>query len=212
MPRDSHLSGVRTYASISSLTRDGNSGSMRSMKQGVTIRLRDFMEREDGWGTDEGHEVYIKMSRFVEQHPATAIYLVSLDGVKRTDASFPRESVMEVARRYRKKAGICLVDVSSEDLLDNWDAAALKKEQPIFVWLAKGYRLLGPQPSSGTADVLKLILGRFETRASDVSKDLALKIANASMKLKQLWEQGFILRREDSADTGGIEYVYFPIR
>ncbi len=182
------------------------------MKQGTVIKLREFMDREDGWGTDEGHEVYLKLARFVEQHPATAIYRISLNGVRRTDASFPRESVMEVARRYRKKIGFCLDDASNEDLLDNWDAAALKKEQPIFVWLTRGYRILGPQPSAGSADVLKLVLGRFETRASDVSKDLALKIANASMKLKQLWEQGFILRQEDSADTGGIEYVYFPIR
>lgn len=103
-------------------------------------------------------------------------------------------------------------NVTNEDLLDNWDAAAVKKEQPIFVWLAKGYRLLGPQPSAGSVDVLELVLGKIETRASDVSKELALKIANASMKLKQLWEQGFILRREDTADTGGIEYVYYPIR
>lgn len=182
------------------------------MKQEVTLKLRDFMDREDGWGTDEGHDVYLKLTRFVEQHPAAAVYHVSLDGVRRTDASFPRESVMEVARRYRKKIGFCLGDVNNEDLLDNWDAAALKKEQPMFVWLAKGYRILGPQPSAGSTDVLKLVLGKFETRASDVSRDLALKIANASMKLKQLWEQGFILRREDTADTGGIEYVYYPIR
>lgn len=182
------------------------------MKQEVAIKLRDFMDREDGWGADEGQEIYMKLSRFIEQHPATAVYKVSLDGVRRTDASFPRESVMEIARRYRKKAGFCLVDMTSKDLLDNWDAAALKKEQPMFVWLTKGYRLLGPQPPAGCADALRLVLERFEVRASDVSKALTLKIANASMKLKQLWEQGFILRREDAADTGGIEYVYFPIR
>ena len=82
----------------------------------------------------------------------------------------------------------------------------------MFVWLTKGYRLLGPQPSAGCVDVLKLVLGKMETKASDVSKELSLKIANASMKLKQLWEEGFILRREDIADTGGIEFVYFPIR
>lgn len=182
------------------------------MKQGATIKLRDFMDREDGWGTEEGHEVYLKLSRFVEQRPVIAVYQVSLDGVRRTDASFPRESVMEVARKFRKKVGFCLADVNSEDLLDNWDAAALKKEQPMFVWHTKGYRILGPQPSPGSADTLKFVLARFETRASDASRELALKIANTSMKLKQLWEQGFILRREDIAHTGGIEFVYFPIR
>lgn len=185
---------------------------MASMKGEMAIRLRDLMDREDGWGTDEGQEVFMKLSRLIDQHPAMAIFRVSLDGVRRTDASFPRESVMEVARKFRKKVGLCLADVNNEDLLDNWDAAAVKKEQPMFVWFAKGYRLLGPQPSAGSVGVLKLVLGNMETRASDVSKEFSLKIANASMKLKQLWDQGFILRREDIADTGGIEYVYFPIR
>jgi len=185
---------------------------MPELNGNMIIRLREFMDREDGWGTDEGQEVFMKLSRFIQQHPATTIFRVSLEGVRRTDASFPRESVMEVARKYRRKAGFCMANVMNEDLLDNWDAAAMKKEQPMFVWLTKGYRLLGPQPSAGCVDVLKLVLGKMETKASDVSKELSLKIANASMKLKQLWEEGFILRREDIADTGGIEFVYFPIR
>jgi hypothetical protein len=185
---------------------------MQQLKQGMTIKLREFMDREDGWGTDEGQEVFLRLSRFIQDHPATTVFHVSLDGVRRTDASFPRESVMEVARKLRKKAGFCLFDVDNQDLLDNWDAAALKKEQPIFVWLKKGHRLLGPQPSPGTAEVLDFTLEKTQTRAADVSKELGLKIPNASMKLKQLWEQGFVLRREDVADTGGIEYIYFPIR
>jgi predicted transcriptional regulator len=28
------------------------------------------------------------------------------------------------------------------------------------------------------------------------------------MKFKQLWEQGFLLRQESSADSGGVEYLY----
>ncbi len=182
------------------------------MKQKTSIKLRELMDRDDGWGTDEGHEVYLKLIRTVQRHPGTAIFVVSLEGVRRTDASFPRESVMEVARRYRKKAGICLVDVANDDMMDNWDAAAQKKEQPIFVWLNKAYRLLGPQPSAGNTEVLQFVVSRFETRASNVAKELSLKIANASMKLRQLWEQGFILRSEDVAETGGIEYTYFPVR
>lgn len=182
------------------------------MKRPGRIVLRDFMGDQDGWGTDEGRIVCDKLLHYVESHPEVQVFHVSLSGVRRTDASFPRESVMELARRYRKKLGFCIVDVSKDDLLDNWDAAALKKEQPMFCWLPKGYKALGPQPSTGCADVLNLVLGGIETRASDVSKDLSLKIANASMKLKQLWEQGFVLRREDTADSGGIEFVYYPIR
>lgn len=185
---------------------------MVSMNERMTIRLRDFMDRDDAWGTEEGHAVYLKLVHFVERHPGVDIFVVSLDGVSRTDSSFPRESVMEVARRYRKKLGFCIVGTTSQDLLDNWDEAAKKKEQPMVAWFAKGYRLLGPQPSTGKAKVFPFVADRFETRATDVSRTFNWKIANSSMKLKQLWEEGFILRRETGANSGGIEFVYFPAR
>ena len=35
-----------------------------------------------------------------------------------------------------------------------------------------------------------------------------MSIANASTKFKQLWEQGFLLRQESVADSGGVEFVY----
>jgi hypothetical protein len=105
-----------------------------------------------------------------------------------------------------------LTDVENIDLLDNWDAAALKKEQPFFVWNEKGYTVIGPQPSSSNKVLIDYIVSRYETRTSDVVADLNIKVNNASMKLKQLWESGFILRREDAAETGGIEFVYHPIR
>jgi hypothetical protein len=39
-----------------------------------------------------------------------------------------------------------------------------------------------------------------------------MSIANASTKFKQLWEQGFLLRRETTAESGGVEYVYCRIK
>lgn len=182
------------------------------MNEPQTIRLRDLMTRDDGWGTEEGHEVYFRLIRAVEKNASTLVFRISLAGVRRTDASFPRESVVEVARRYRKKVGFCLVDVESNDLLDNWDAAAVKKEQPMFVWRSQRPQLIGPQPSPGVADVLKLLVKAERIRATEVADKLSLKIANASMKLKQLWEQGYVLRTEDSADSGGIEFTYWLIR
>ena len=182
------------------------------MKQRQTIRLRDLMAREDGWGTEEGRDVYLKLIRLVEKSPSTLVFRVSLAGVRRTDASFPRESVLEVARRYRKKVGFCLVDVDNDDLLDNWDAAALKKEQPMFVWRRERSHVIGPRPSPGVADVLKLAVKSERLRAAELADKQSLKIANASMKLKQLWEDGYLLRTEESADSGGIEFTYWLIR
>jgi predicted transcriptional regulator len=51
-------------------------------------------------------------------------------------------------------------------------------------------------------------MGRPQTRAAEFAAEKGISIANASMKFKQLWDQGFLLRRESTSDTGGVEFVY----
>ncbi|MFC5301996.1 hypothetical protein [Azospira restricta] len=177
------------------------------------IRLLDLMESPNGWGHEEGREVFSKLLQVVESNPGKRIFRISLDGVARTDASFPRESVMELARRYRGDKGFCLVDLENIDLLDNWESAAEKKEQPIVLWRRDGsHKIIGLQPSKGNAEILELALKVPVIRAADAVTQLDLKLPNASTKLKQLWEQGFLLRREDVAESGGVEFLYFRIQ
>jgi hypothetical protein len=178
----------------------------------VTIRLRDGMESEDGWGHSQGRRVHLFLLKTVEEHPEAIIFRVSLKDVRRTDASFPRESVVELARRFRGQKGFCLVDVDDEDLLENWDAATRKREQPLFVWNGQKSRLLGPLPSEGTRPLLDLVAANTGMNASEAAQELALNVPNASNKLKALWEGGYVLRRERTASTGGIEFEYYVAR
>jgi DNA-binding MarR family transcriptional regulator len=107
---------------------------------------------------------------------------------------------------------LCFTDASSQDIVENLDAAALKYEQPLTLWLAAGgYRILGPQPSIGLREMLAYVFAVPVARASEAAEALQLKIANASNKLKQLWQEGYVLRREQSASSGGVEYTYIRI-
>lgn len=175
------------------------------------IRLRDFMVAEDGWGHDEGHDTFRKLLKEVEANPGILIFRISLEGVKRTDASFPRESVVELARRYRGRKGFCLTNFTTQDLIDNWDAAAQKREQPLFVWSDDEYKILGPQPTQGNVEILKYSLSTESVTASSAANTLDIKLTNASTKLKQLSEQGYLLRREELAPSGGVEFKYFRL-
>ena len=93
----------------------------------------------------------------------------------------------------------------------NIDAAGEKKEQPMLVWRGRSSELVGMKPKEGMREAFQFAMGRPQSRASEFAAQKDLSIANASMKFKQLWEQGFLLRRESSADTGGVEFVYVPI-
>ena len=176
------------------------------------LQLRDFMERPEGWGRNEGRDVYHRMLQFVEGNAGTIVFKVSMKDVRRIDISFASETIVELARRYRRSKGFCVIDLTDEDLIENLDAAAAKKEQPILVWRGRSARLVGVEPSEGTREAFQFALGRAQSRAAEfVSEKRGMSIANASMKFKQLWNQGFLLRREAAAESGGVEYIYHRI-
>jgi hypothetical protein len=177
----------------------------------MVICLRDYMG-SSGWGHIQGRRVREQLQDLVASSPAEDIIVLSLEGVEHIDVSFPRESVVELAKQYRGQRGFCLTHLNDPDLLENWDAAASMREQPLFVWGAAGtYRILGPQPSAGLREMLQYVLSVPVARTSEAASALDLKIPNASNKLKQLWQEGYILRREDTAESGGIEYEYVRI-
>jgi hypothetical protein len=174
--------------------------------------LREFMDSEEGWGRDQGRVVYNRLLHFVEDNAGTVLFPVSLDGVRRVDISFASETIVEIARRFRGAKGFYFVDLENRDMLENWEAAAEKKGQPIMVWKGRVGRVIGLQPSQGTVEALQFALKRQSARASEFVKAVPqVSIANASTKFKQLWEQGFLLRRENIAESGGMEYDYIRI-
>lgn len=182
-------------------------------ERAINIRLRDYTPGPDAWGHEEGREVYLKLLRVVEANPGCQVFRISLDGIRRTDASFPRESVIELAKRLRGDKGLCIIDVMNQDVLDNWDMAALKKDQPLMIWEKEGgLRVIGPHPSRGTKDIFEYVLSVSRATAVSAASALNIKLTNASTKLKSLNEQGFLLRRDEAATSGGIEFVYFPIK
>jgi hypothetical protein len=119
------------------------------------IRLLDLMDRPDGWGRAQGREVHQRLLSSVDGRPGIDVFRISLAGVERLDTSFASETVVEIARRFRREKAFCIVDLSDEDIVENIDLAALKKAQPIFLWTNGKARLLGPQPSQGSRDALE---------------------------------------------------------
>jgi hypothetical protein len=172
------------------------------------LELRNVMDKGEGWGRDQGREVYQRMLRFVEDSPGVVIFKVSMKGVNRLDVSFSSETVVELARRFRSRKGFCLVDLTDRDLIENLNAAAEKKDQPMLVWRGKSADLIGAEPSEGTREAFAFAMSRSDCKAAEFAARRGISIANASMKFKQLWQQGFLLRRETAAESGGVEFVY----
>lgn len=185
------------------------------MKQIATLPLRQFLERPDAWGREEGREVYPKLLEALERTPGAVLYRIDLSGVSRLDASFPRESFVALAKRYAGEKAFAISGAASTDLIENVDAAAHKLGMPMVVWDGESHwSLIGPPPSPGLKPVFDIAMAVGEvTTAMLVKAPHELGAANnVSNKLKQLTEAGYLVRREDSSVSGGKEYRYLAPR
>jgi hypothetical protein len=103
---------------------------------------------------------------------------------------------------------ICQTDLDDEDLAENIAAAAERCATPVTAWSRAGIKILGPRPSAGVQAALSFALERTQVRAAELARVLSLSVPNASNKLKQLWEGGYLMRRESVAASGGNEFIY----
>ena len=182
------------------------------MKQNqIVINLVDYTNSDHPFGNRKGREVYQKLLEVIDDHPTTSIFVISLEGIKATDASFPRESVVSIAKQLRGEKGFYLTGLDSRDLIDNWSYAAKAKDQPLIIWYDNSHKIIGPDISSSTKDLVEYVIKKGKVTTAKVADDLNISVQNASTKLKNLVKQGFILRSEDIADTGGVEYIYQSI-
>lgn len=182
------------------------------MKKNLIINLIDFLESEYAVGNAEGRAVFQKLTRHIDQYPSHVVFGISLKGITFTDASFPRESVISLAKMYRSEKGFYLTDLTDKDLIDNWDYAAKAKEQPLIVWHGDRYTLIGPTISNSVRELLEYVNKQGEATTSKVAAEFGLSAQNASGKLKKMFALGLILGSKQAAESGGNEFVYVSIK
>lgn len=183
---------------------------MNQNSQVVSLRKLAGVDRP--FGNVLGKEVFRKLTEVVESHPQSTVFGISLKDIKATDASFPRESVVALAKHFRGERGVFLQDFEDRDLIDNWDYAARAKDQPLVIWNGGMFTIIGPEMNQATRTLVSYVLENGAVLASQAAADLGLSVQNASTRLKNLVTAGYLLRSEDVAESGGIEFKYRAIR
>lgn len=161
-----------------------------------------------GWDRDQAVPIAAKLVSQIESMSEQRVVKISMEGVERMDASFASEAIVGVIGRYRKSRGICLIDLSNSAIRLNIDLAAERIGVPVTVWNGTEVEVIGLKPSAGNREALDYALSRAEVRTATFADVAGISIANASTKFKQLWEQGFLMRTEGAADSGGVEFLY----
>lgn len=185
------------------------------MKQKPTnIYLSELAGKKDFLsGNQLGKEVFRKLQHIIDSSPGVAIFGISLNGVQATDASFPRESVVSVIKLLSGEKGFFLKDFKSEDLVDNWDYAAKAKNQAVIIIKSSGkYDVIGLELSAATKQLLDFVMKEGVVTTSKVAKKFDVSAQNASAKMKKLHAMGLVLGSKETAETGGLEFVYRAIQ
>jgi hypothetical protein len=177
----------------------------------IVVKLLDFTGTDRPFGNTEGKVAFGKLLNFVEGKHGLKVIGVSFDGITATDASFARDSVVSLAKQLRGERGFYLTDLSNRDLIDNWNYAAKAKEQPLVIWTGEQFEVIGPDLTPATRTLVEYVLSKGEALASQAAADLGISVPNASTRLKTLVAQGYLLRVEEGAESGGIEFKYKSI-
>ncbi|OBT05493.1 hypothetical protein A9267_16735 [Shewanella sp. UCD-FRSSP16_17] len=181
------------------------------------IKLSEIMDTLglDGSTSKQGIQLFRRLVDLINNEPTQDIFYLSINDAFFA-SSFGREGIVKVAKHFRKTKGLCLVDIEDEEVLENLISGVARLEQPIPYYVEDELNLVHANkigtPSKSNAQVYEYTLKRELTNAHDISEAFELKINNASNKLKILFEEGFLLRKEDKSSSGGIEYFYYPIK
>ncbi len=178
----------------------------------MLIKLLDFTKDDHPNGNVKGKAVFADLLKFIELHPSIEIFGISLKGIVATDASFPRESVMAIAKYFSGEKFIYLADLEDDDLIDNWTYGAVAKDQPMTVWNSNKASFIGPDMTKSVRELTDYLLIKQRVTTSQVSNDFDITIQNASTRLKNIFKLGYVKRVEEVAESGGKEFVYQLIR
>ncbi len=164
------------------------------------------------YGNSAGKEVFSQLKDFIDAHYSVNLFEISLEGIKATDASFPRESIVALAKQYRGEKGFFLTGITHRDLIDNCDYAAKAKEQPLVIWSNDEFEIIGPTINSSMKNIVDYAYQHSSLTTSMISEKFDLSAQNASAKLKKLSDLGYLLRIEEVAESGGREFRYLPMK
>ena len=163
------------------------------------------------FGNMQGREARNKLLDYIES-VSDRVFEISLEGIEATDASFPRESVISLVKQLRGERWFYLTGFNSVDLIDNWDYAAKAKQQSVLVWDGDVPKFIGPELNPATRQLLLYVLQHGSVTTANVAKGLSISVQNASTRLKKLASEGLVLRQEETALSGGKEFIYGSLK
>ncbi len=173
-----------------------------------TLTLLDFTERSTPYGSAMGRDTHAKLLNHIDNLHGISVIGISFAGMATADGTFLRESLIYTIKRYSKEIFFFVFDIPDDDMFSNIKTAAINGNQQLTCWLDDACQIVGPETSASNKALLELVVNHRFTTTSKAAEELNISVQNASTRLKRLSEEGFLMRTEEAADTGGKEFIY----
>lgn len=175
------------------------------------IDLRDFTDGSNPYGTARGRKVHAQLIDFIDSKIKSKTIGISLKRIEGADVSFLRECLIYTFKRYAKQIAFFVRDIADEDIIDNLNGAALSGDYIVTCWTSNKCFFVGPKPSESSKALLDAVTQKRSATTVQIAQALDMSVQNASTRLKRLSEDGFLVRAEMTAESGGKEFVYHVI-
>lgn len=173
-----------------------------------TIDFSKCTRAKNPYGSPSGKIAHANLLAEIENLGKVNVVGISFRGLDGADVSFLREALVYAIKRYKNEISFFVIDLPDEDIVANLQAAALSGGQPVTYWSNNECRFLGLEPSSSSRTLLDFIAAHHSSTTAKVAEALSISVQNASTRLKRLYEEGYVMRIEETAETGGREFVY----
>jgi len=176
------------------------------------IKLIDITKTNILFGSSEGKKVYQKLLSVIQKNAHQQIFEISLIDIQTVDSTFFRESIVSIVKQLTAEKAVYVTDIKSTDVVDNLNYAAIIKQQPVYFWNNKKYRILGPVITTVTQELIDTVINFGPITSADIAEKLNITARNASVKLNKLFKSGLVFRDETVAPSGGREFLYKKIK
>jgi len=177
----------------------------------MRVTLVDFIGSAEAWGTEKGAEVFGALNKELLNVSQGIVVSISYRGLQRSDASFQREAVVELLRKYRPRLCFVATELKDKDVLANLELALQRYQLCLLLNDRGSLRILGKQPNKELSDTWRFVEKAGRVTTPRLADALDLETATASSRLSTLWKAGLLKRTEGAASTGGREFLYEPL-
>lgn len=163
-------------------------------------------------GSENGKYAFTQVVRLIGSNEPESVLNISLLGIKQIDVSFISSSFVTLMKMYKNEKYLYFTGIENKDILKNMECVAHFHETLFLVKdESNNIQWIGRNLTAKSMELLNFIYSKDKVTTAVIAKKFDLSLPNASLKLKKLFNQGYLIANKQDALSGGHEYIYEPI-